>query len=343
MKKTLIAISVLYSGLTFSNDYVTLIQNDKTYEVGGFTTEIIYTEWALTGNKNCSVDKEESDFYYGVSFTQLESCDAEESRTKTKERTYTNGHKEIVSVETEYKYTPEADKSLSKTGSHLESSCDDIFQGGYSSSNGLFKIGNESDSFDVYCKMENGIGWTLIAKSPPSDGASPHTTKRWFVDGINQGDLNRLEMDFKTEKSAFGLTTIDKISHKNQIKVEFVSDNQAKQVDFYKTVLRSNMDHWFLTTEPTPTLTCIDANMTQACESRSFEYFSTRYWLRGMTLEKYGYEVVSQPDKDIHFSYPTPNEISSSMCSSTGNRNNNAWPDTQQDGHWGNGMRVFIK
>ena len=341
--KKICMIPLIITTSVYATDYVSIIKKDKSYEVGGYFDEVRYTEWSKTGVTVCSVDSEVTDFYYGIDFNQTESCLEEESRIKNTIRVYENGAEEIISTDIEKQNIKKPETITTKTGTHLEQSCDNIISNGYASVTGLYTIGTSSDNFEVYCDMINGTGWTLIAKSPPTDSGSPHAHIDWFLNGQNQNDLKYNTMTYQTTKSAIGLSQLSKINHKNQAKFLFVSEDQSQEVPFFKTIISSNLPQWFKDTESTPTLTCINQEMTDQCETRSFENYSSRYWLRGMTLQKYGFTTLNNQDKDIHFSFINSTEISSSMCSSTGNYDGNAWKDFAADGHWGNALKVYVK
>lgn len=207
----------------------------------------------------------------------------------------------IIKTETEKITVQGSEIETTKIGVHLERSCDNIISKGFASSDGLYKIGINNDSFDVYCDMDSGSGWTLIAKSSNGDGNPPNTTSNWFLNGLNESDIQNNDLVYNAQKSAIGLNVINKIAHKNKLKVIFVSGDQTQERSFYKDIIASNIQHWFKTTEPTPTKTCINEEMTSSCDTRSFENYSNRYWLRGMTLKKHGFTMINEVDKDIHF------------------------------------------
>lgn len=162
MKKLGIITLSLLSSSAFSNNYVVLIdEKTNSYEVGGFTDNVETSEWILK-ETNCSVDKTESEVYYGKTYLQTETCVEEYERTITKIRTYSNGSSEIMSVKQEINQSTLIPTTKNIIGTHLESSCKNILENGYSNGNDVYTIDNNK-LFPVYCDMTtNGGGWTMI-------------------------------------------------------------------------------------------------------------------------------------------------------------------------------------
>jgi hypothetical protein len=160
-KLSIITLSLLLSS-AFANNYVVLIdEKTNSYEVGGFTDNVETSEWGLK-ETNCSVDKTESEVYYGSTYLQTETCIEEYERTVTTTRTYTNGSSEIISVGQEISQNTLPLTTKNITGTHLESSCKGILDNNYSVGDGVYSI-NNSKLFSVYCDMTtNGGGWTMV-------------------------------------------------------------------------------------------------------------------------------------------------------------------------------------
>lgn len=339
--KKLLPFFILPS-IAFAN-YVTILGENDNYFINGYIDKTITGSWTDVGNPDCNVDKVKDDYYYGVSFTQTETCTQNQERTISVEREYQDGTKKTISTKIEYQTIQLADNQYALIGEHLENSCNNIITNNYGNSDGVYKIGTLSDNFDVYCDMRGSEGWTLIAKSPGGDATGPSITKDWFINGYDTNNITNMNYAFNGGKSAIGMTKIQKIGHTGLTEFQFISEDMTQNVKFYKTASNANMNHWFKNTEPSSTTVCIDKNMTQLCESSAFENWSNRYWLRGMDLTKHGFAIIDTSVQDIHYNFPSSTTVSSTMCSVTGNLNNNAWRDSAVDGHWGNGMIVFIK
>lgn len=202
MKKGLVlAISMLSYSVMAANFAIVIENEDKTkYDVGNYTDETIDTGWLDVSTPSCSYDVLESDIYYGKSFNQTESCDKDQERTVSVQRTYYNGTKKIISSEVServYSYS----NTESKTGTHLEKSCISILGNGYGSTSGIYRISN---GLDVYCdQTSQGGGWTLIFNHNIAGGYFASNSEALAV---NQGSpslntnkysvLNKLE-DFR--------------------------------------------------------------------------------------------------------------------------------------------------
>ncbi len=159
MKKRLIALSLITVVSNASDFKVIIDSSSNDYEIGGFTDEIVFSEWKNKGTNECELDLIESDIYLNRSFVQTEICVQEQERTETKTRTYNNGSKEVVYVKTENKEI-ETISTQNLIGTHLESNCFDILNNGYSLGDGQYPIIN---GLNVLCDMttDNG-GWTLV-------------------------------------------------------------------------------------------------------------------------------------------------------------------------------------
>jgi hypothetical protein len=160
MKKTILSMLILSSVSTFANNSFKVIISSEAndYEVGGFTIETIYSEWAEK-TKTCVADITESDLYFNDTAEQTESCDLTEERTVTTKRVYYSGSEEIISVEQETRDLNTVTKQ-NITGTHTENSCNDILNNNYSKGDGVYRI---TSGIDVYCdQTTNGGGWTLV-------------------------------------------------------------------------------------------------------------------------------------------------------------------------------------
>ncbi len=344
MKKHVLGLCIIVATSSIgASEFVTILNNSEYEIVTGYSYEETYTEWAKTGEVNCAKDIEEDSVYFGNNFTQTESCTEKEERTKTVEKVYDNGTKVLVSTTKEDQSVVLPDVITTETGTHLEKSCHNIIINGYGNTDGIYKLGDSNDMFDVYCDMRANEGWTLIAKVPVGNQAANVVSSDWFANAYNSADILNETIVYNAEMSSIGTTTINKIQHTGLAEIQIISEAQTQNVPFYKTITNANMTHWFKTTEPVATTVCTDKAMTQNCESSAFEYWSNRYWLRGVDLRKYGYAIIDEVVQDIHFSSVNGTSTSPTLCSVTGDLNNNAWNDSAADGHWGNGMKVFIK
>lgn len=340
MNKTLIKVIPLLPFIAYGS-YIGIISKQKNEYLTSSNTVISYTEWNQV-NSECTSDILEKDVYFGLTADQTQSCIDTEERTKFVTTEYSDGTSTTNNV-LERKETHLPDQVVTITGTHLENSCNNIITKGYANTDGVYQVGVDGDSFDVYCDMRNNEGWTLIAKSPVGDSTSGAIPNNWFATGYNSSAININTFNYNDQMSSLGTTKIKKIGHTGIAEFVFVSEDQSQKIPFYKTFYNASLDSWFHSTENYTTTVCTDKNMSQNCESSTFENYSGRYWLRGMDLRKYGFSIIDEVVQDIHYNFPTSTTVAPTLCSVTGNLNNNAWHDSAVDGHWGNGLIVYIK
>lgn len=164
MKKNLIILSMIMSGVyVYSNDFLVIVNKDHNeYEHDKGTTRIETSEWYNINTERCEVDFETNDFYDGVSFVQNKDCEQDQERTHTTIRTYSNGKEVVENVSKEHQ-TIESNEQFNLVGTHLEESCKNILNNGYSVGSGNYKI-NITNQPTVYCEMDRqGGGWMLVA------------------------------------------------------------------------------------------------------------------------------------------------------------------------------------
>lgn len=160
MKKTLIALSLITVVSNASDFKVIIDSTSNDYEIGGFTEETRVSSWVDIGLQECTYDHLVEDFYFDTNFTQKENCNQEQEQTTTTVRIYANGTEEIISEEKNKKTLALPEKTNNLTGTHLEQTCFNILQNGYSRGDDVYKTSND---YNVYCDMttDNG-GWTLV-------------------------------------------------------------------------------------------------------------------------------------------------------------------------------------
>lgn len=161
MKKNIITIMMLFSAVSFANTYNVIVskENNDFKIIKGYTDSVSETGWTDVGLPNCLVDNEPSDFYYGQSFEQTETCSQNQTNKKTTTRTYSDGTTEIIKVE-DLSRVENTETKQDLLGSHTESSCLNILNNGWSHGNDVYKL---THGFNVYCdQTTNGGGWTLI-------------------------------------------------------------------------------------------------------------------------------------------------------------------------------------
>ncbi len=191
-KLKLLALSIISSTVFASNDFVTIIGEDEVkYIVGGFTERMEYTPWVFNREDNCQYDLNAEDFYYGVNFTQVETCDEIESREVSKIRVYDSGQEELLYKKTEERISTTIKKSpVNSIGVHLESSCKLILSNNYSTGSGLYPLSINNILEEKNCDMEtdNG-GWTEVVKAQDYTYGKSAPTITIDADGLDYSEM----------------------------------------------------------------------------------------------------------------------------------------------------------
>ncbi|CAB5514510.1 hypothetical protein LMG26857_03569 [Achromobacter anxifer] len=189
---------------------------------------------------------------------------------------------------------------------------------------------------EVYCDMESdGGGWTLVMNS----GRNTTGVNR-FRDGVNLPAVLT-----PVSSSQFGSVGVGRWYNAfpfKQAKITVVAgDAAAVTATYYKGLTLNNVRTWSQmdVTEPDASVTCTDVAMTANCTSQPFSVMADGTFLMwGVDLNKYGY--LAGTSFPVHGSLEGP---VGGFCSVTGNMNDNAWPDSYADGHWGNGILMWFR
>lgn len=167
MKKNIITlfISSIFIASYANSEYVVLITKENS-QYQNHNEQV--SDWS-TISTDCSFDIYEEDIYYGISFQQTETCIENQERTITEIITDENGNKEtVVKKETRENVLPTS--ITTKTGTHLESSCENILINNYANTDGYYKLDRGSKQPNVYCDMnEGGYTFYLIPLNSKND------------------------------------------------------------------------------------------------------------------------------------------------------------------------------
>lgn len=331
---------ILMIGLSFNisfSSYYNVIKKNNNYEiVASLKTEV--TNWISISDSYCEYDLNQSDFYYGVEFNQNIICKELQERDVVQYRMDNFDNKIIVSTTKENRENILSQENSLVMGIHLEKSCNDIITKGYNSNDGVYKVGEASDNFDVYCDMRGNEGWTLLGKINTSNRDSINEPNNWFISESNLADVLTPNDIVNNGMSSLGITKINKLNISNVAEFKLMSQQMDQEVNFYKEANKTNMANWFNTNETTTTKVCLDSNLSQSCKTSRFIQ-TDAYELNGMNLSDKGYQNsgvlhlrMNSNDASFH----------SGVCSYTLNNNGNQWHDTYNQ-HWGNGMLIYAK
>lgn len=212
-----------------------------------------------------------------------------------------------------------------------------------STGDGVYRLNQNGATKDVYCDMtRDGGGWVLLANYSRNAVSTPD-----FYAGTNLAVALNPTSSAGTPSGTIGFSQLPALPV-TRARFDFIAGDDPNQIAvFYKTVTRANVNTWFKPgqREPDATVTCINYSMTAQCTTRPFDHDYSAispgdtaggkhiFW--GIELTKYGF-ASQQPPIAVH-------GVGNGWCSDTGNLNNNAWRDSYVDGHWGNGMRIWVR
>jgi hypothetical protein len=223
-------------------------------------------------------------------------------------------------------------------------SCNALYDGGVDIS-GVYTIdpdgagGNEA--FDVYCRMDETGGWTLIAMVNHADQDALPEPNGWFNSVLDPGKLGSPVPHKNGGLASHGAyRLIGAIEPATLVQFELFAEDDIGQIAAWFKQISSpvGFQAWF-DDDGEPSLVCTDVDMSQNCSIGAITSNGSATYLGGMNLSHYGYSggagIHMRDDNDT---YPE----SSAVCSHTFDADGNAWDDNYNT-HWGNGLRIWFR
>lgn len=212
---------------------------------------------------------------------------------------------------------------------------------------GQYRIELSSGPLDVYCDMvTDGGGWALVAKVNPTDQDTAPRTEPvgWFDMELGADHLASPDLVLDGPLASHGGSRLVSLVDEGTLaRFELIAaDDHAVTVAWYKQVLAESLESWFDFGD-LPTMVCSDLAMSIDCEMASIAPTggsNSPTLLGGMDVLDFGYPGgypihmrLSDDESESSFS---------ALCSSTEDREGNAWPDSY-DMHWGNALRIWLR
>jgi cysteine-rich repeat protein len=212
---------------------------------------------------------------------------------------------------------------------------------------GQYRIELPTGPLDVYCDMvTDGGGWALVAKVNPTnqDTAPRSEPVGWLDMELGAEHLASPDLVLNGPLASHGASRLLPLVDEGTLaRFELIAaDDYGVTVAWYKQVLAAGLASWFDFGD-LPTMVCSDLAMSIDCGMGSIAPTggsNSTTPLQGMDTQDFGYPG----GYPIHMRLDDDGSQSgfSALCSSTEDRDGNAWPDSY-DLHWGNALRIWLR
>lgn len=212
---------------------------------------------------------------------------------------------------------------------------------------GQYRIELPDGPLDVYCDMvTDGGGWALVAKVNPTDQDTAPRSEPvgWFAMELAADHLASPDLVLDGPLASHGAARlVPLVEAETLARFEVIAaDDYEVTVAWYKQVLAEGLASWFDFGD-VPTMVCSDLAMTVDCAMATIAPTggsNSPTLLGGMDLQDFGYPGGYPVHMRLDDDESSPSF--SALCSSTEDRDGNAWPDSY-DMHWGNALRIWLR
>lgn len=202
MKKTFLILIISTSVMSYSSQFNLIISEDlNDYQIHKFNQNIPINDWIDISYSNCYFDKEDSDYYYGISFERIKTCDTLQKRNYKEYHVDYKGNKNEKTGD-----ILEETRIISKNfneiavGTYLATSCKEVLSFDPELTDGIYSINSNAEKFDVYCDMTTeGGGWTLVGVMSNDNNIYWTFETDAYWNPINYGDVNNRTNDFQSK------------------------------------------------------------------------------------------------------------------------------------------------
>ena len=198
--------------------------------------------------------------------------------------------------------------------------------------------GGANPAFSAYCDIKGG-GWTLVAKVDTANKEGADEPHDWFQKALNTAGLADPKLTVNGGLHSWGTAAwLPYVKAQTLARFTVVAQDDLNQkASWYKFADPSAFAKWF-NGDTTATKVCLDAAMTSGCGSATIAVSGDSTNLGGMNLTAHGFSGC-----DLHMRLNGDGADNyTAICSCTGDANGNAWKDSL-DGHWGNGLTIWLK